>query len=145
MGEFIQQELKKIGINIQIETLTFPTFLDKSRKGELQFWQGGWVMDYPDAENMLQLLYSGNFPPGPNSSHYANKEFDLLFEQFKYLEDGEQKFQLMFQMEDIINSELPWILQYYSRNYILYHHYLTNFRYSDITYNSLKYLRFKSE
>jgi len=144
MGEFIQKELQAIGINTEIQINTFPAFLDKSRKGELQLWQGGWVMDYPDAENVLQLLYSENHPPGPNSSHYKNPEFDKLFEKVKYLEDGEEKFVLMKKMEDIVNKDLPWVMQYYSRNYILYHDYLQNFRYSDIIYNSIKYLKIKN-
>jgi len=144
MGEFIQKELNAIGIQTQLETMSFPAFLEKSRKGELQFWQGGWVMDYPDAENILQLLYSENFPPGPNSAHYKNKEYDSLFSKMIYLEDGEEKFVLMKKMEDIVNADLPWVMQYYSRNYILYHKHLKNFRYSDIVYNGMKYLKVDS-
>jgi len=102
-------------------------------------------MDYPDAENVLQLLYSENHPPGPNSSHYKNLDYDKLFEKVKYLEDGEEKFVLMKKMEDIVNQDLPWVMQYYSRNYILYHDYLQNFRYSDIIYNSIKYLKIKNQ
>lgn len=145
MGEFIQQELRNLGININIQINTFPTFLEKSRKGELQFWQGGWVLDYPDAENVLQLLYSANLPPGPNSSQYVNKEYDKLFNQLKYLEDGEEKFSLMRKMEEMVNQDLPWVMQYYSRNYILYHDHLANFRYSDIIYNNVKYLKLKKK
>lgn len=144
MGEFIQQELRNLGIQIDVQVNTFPTFLEKSRKGDLQFWQGGWVLDYPDAENVLQLLYSGNMPPGPNSSQYANKEFDALFNRLRYLEDGDEKFTLMRRMEEIVNEDLPWLMQYYSRNYILSHDYLTNFRYSDIIYNNVKYLKLKT-
>lgn len=143
MGEFIQQELRNLGINVNIQINTFPSFLEKSRKGELQFWQGGWVLDYPDAENMLQLLYSPNLPPGPNSSQYVNKEYDKLFDRLKLLEDGEEKFKLMRKMEELVNQDMPWIMQYYSRNYILYHGHLLNFRYSDIIYNNLKYLKLK--
>lgn len=144
MGEFVQKELAKIGIKINVRLNTFPVFLDKSRKGELQFWQGGWVLDYPDAENVLQLLYSGNIG-GSNSSVYSNPEYDKLFEELKLLEDGAQKFSLMAKMEKIVNTDLPWIMQYYSRNYILYHDHLENFRYSDIIYNNLKYLKLKKQ
>ena len=143
MGEFIQQELKNIGIIVDVNTNSFPTFLEKSRKGELQFWQGGWVMDYPDSENVLQLLSSSNLPPGPNSSQYVNAEFDSLFEKLKEMRDGPEKTDLMRKMERIVNDDLPWIMQYYTRNYILYHHYLENFRYSDIIYNGPKYLKIK--
>lgn len=141
MGEFIQQELRQIGLNVKININTFPAFLEKSRKGELQFWQGGWVLDYPDSENVLQLLTTANLPPGPNTSNYSNTKFDKLFQKLRLMEDSEEKHKLMIEMEKMVNADLPWVMQYYSRNYILYHSYLKNFRYSDIIYNSIKYLK----
>lgn len=141
MGEFIQQELRALGINVEIRQNTFPAFLEKSRKGELQFWQGGWILDYPDSENVLQLLTTANLPPGPNSSQYSNPGFDKQFMRLREMEDGKAKTELMREMEDIVNRDLPWVMQYYSRNYILYHKHLKNFRYSDIIYNNLKYLK----
>lgn len=141
MGEFIQQELRNLNINVEVRLNTFPAFLERSRKGELQFWQGGWVLDYPDAENILQLLTTTNLPPGPNSSQYSNPEFDKMFNELRELEDGDRKFELMNKMEALVSRDLPWSMQYYSRNYILYHDYLKNFRYSDIIYNNIKYLK----
>ncbi len=143
MGEFVQQELRNLGINVEVRINTFPAFLEKSRKGALQFWQGGWVLDYPDAENVLQLLTTNNLPPGPNSSQYSNPKYDALYEKLREMEDGYEKTEIMKEMEQIVNADLPWAMQYYSRNYILYHDYLENFRYSDIIYNSLKYLKVK--
>ncbi len=141
MGEFIQQELRNLGMEITVRINSFPAFLEKSRSGELQFWQGGWVLDYPDAENVLQLLTTANLPPGPNSSQYSNAKYDKLFEELKGLDDGPHKSNLMAQMEVLVNNDLPWVMQYYSRNYILYHDYFKNFRYSDIIYNNLKYIK----
>lgn len=141
MGEFIQQELRNLGIKVEVRINTFPAFLEKARNGQLQFWQGGWVLDYPDAENVLQLLTTMNHPPGPNSSQYSNSEFDKMFAELRELEHGDRKLHLMQRMESLIHKDLPWIMQYYSRNYVLYHDYLKNFRYSDIIYNSLKYLK----
>jgi len=145
MGEFVAQELKALGINVNVRVNSFPSFLEKSRKGELQFWQGGWVMDYPDAENVLQLLATKNLPPGPNSSQYSNEKFDSLFNEILRLEDGAQKSNLMNELEDIVHQDLPWVMQYYSRNYILSHRYLKNFKYSDIIYNNLKYLKLEGK
>lgn len=145
MGEFVQQELRNLGINVEVRINTFPAFLEKSRKGQLQFWQGGWVLDYPDAENVLQLLTTNNLPPGPNSSQYSNPKYDALYERLREMEDGPEKQDLMAQMEKIVNADLPWVMQYYSRNYILYHDYLENFRYSDIIYGNIKYLKIKGQ
>lgn len=143
MGEFIQQELRQLGITVEIQINTFPAFLEKARKGELQFWQGGWVLDYPDAENVLQLLSKQNLPPGQNYFNFVNENYDRLFKELREMEDGKKKFELMEKMEKIVNAELPWVMQYYSRNYILVHDYVENFMYSDIIYNNLKYMKIK--
>jgi len=144
-ADFIKSELGKIGIEVQIALNTFPAFLEKARQGKLQFWQDGWALDYPDAENVLQLLISKNHAPGPNSTFYGNKEFDKLFDKLKVLPNGPKKVELMKDMEQIIINELPWIMQYYSRNYILYHKRLKNYRHSDLIYNNFKYLRFEKQ
>ncbi len=145
MGEYIQQELRGLGITVEVVINTFPAFIDKARKGQLQFWQGGWVLDYPDAENVLQLLSSENLPPGQNYFNYENANYDKLFQEARVLDDGKRKFELMQKMEDLVNAELPWVMQYYARNYILSHKYLKNFLYSDIIYNNIKYLKIEGK
>jgi len=140
-GEFVKAQLDKIGIKVRVNTNTFPDFLKKAKSGELQFWQDGWAMDYPDAENVLQLLLTKNHSPGPNATYYSNPTFDSLFQELKFLPEGKRKWKLMEEMEKTVIDDLPWIMQYYARNYVLYHGNLSNFRHSDIIYNNMKYLR----
>lgn len=141
-AEFVKASLEKIGIKIDINMNNFPNFLDKAKKGKLQFWFDGWALDYPDAENVLQLLISKNMSPiGPNSTFYSNEKIDRLFEKLKSLPNGKEKYDLMVEMEKIVNDELPWIMLFYSRNYIVSHEKLKNFRHSDIIYNQVKYLK----
>ena len=140
-GEFIQSQLKQLGIKTIVMTNTFPNFLKKAEAGELQFWQDGWTLDYPDAENVLQLLLTKNRSPGPNVTYYSNPKFDKLFQELKFLPDGKRKWDLMSEMENIVFEDMPWIMQYYSRNYVLFHGELHNYRHSDLIYNNMKYLK----
>lgn len=140
-GEFVENELSKIGIKVEPVTNTYPGFLEKARNGQLQMWQDGWALDYRDSENILQLLYSKNHPPGPNATFYSNSEFDKRYEKLRYMSDGPEKFELMKEMEELIHQDLPWVMQYYTRNYILIHEHLKNYRHSDLIYNNIKYLR----
>lgn len=145
IAEFVVQELKAVGIAAKASLNTFPVFLERSRRGELVFWNGGWVLDYPDAENILQLLYSNNFPPGVNNTYYANKKVDSLFQQISLLEDGPEKHKLMDDLEMEVNKDLPWIMLYYSRNYVISHNRVKNYRYSDIIYNFTKYIKISDQ
>lgn len=141
MGEFIQKEVQKIGVNIEIVQNTFPGFLNKARTSQLEIWQGGWSMDYPDLENVAQLLYSKNHAPGPNASLYNNPKVDELYEQIAVNQDIDQSVELGKKLEKIVTEEIPWVMQYYSRNYILYHGNISNFRHSDLIPGDLKYLK----
>ncbi len=140
-GDFIKNELSKIGIKIKVTLNTFPAFLEKARAGKLQFFGDGWAMDYPDAENSLQILSKRSHPPGPNASFYHNPKFEEYYAELSLLQDGPRKIELMRLMQNLVNKDLPWIMQYYERNYILLHSYLKNFRPDDLITNSIKYLR----
>jgi oligopeptide transport system substrate-binding protein len=142
-AEFFKEELAAIGIKVKIVKNNFKLYLDKSRTGHLQFFQDGWTLDYPDAENIFQLLVSANYPPGPNASFYTNKEFNKMYDRLSKLPDGEEKRTLILKMEKLVNEDIPWIMQYYSRNFILYHDYVKNYRPSDLIWSYPKYLRVK--
>ena len=140
-AEYIKAELKKVGIEIDVTLNTFAAFLEKARKGEVQIWQDGWAMDYPDAENNLLLLLKKNFPPGPNTTYYHNPEVETIFERLKVLPDGTEKKVLMDKAENLVNADLPWIMQYYDKQYILYQNRLRNYRPTGLISNYFKYLR----
>jgi ABC-type transport system substrate-binding protein len=141
MGEFIEKELGKIGIQIKVILNSFPGFLNKAKTGQLQIWQGGWAMDYPDPENVIQLLITKNHPPGPNSTLYSNPKVDKLYKELFHAKESEDVQKVTKKVEELVSKDLPWIMQFYSRNYILHHGYLKNFRQSDLVNNNFKYLK----
>lgn len=114
--EFIQFQLKQIGINVILEVLPPAIHNQQSAKGELSFFRKSWMGDYPDAENFLSLFYSGNFcPKGPNYTHFENEKFDVLYERAKITINDSLRFELYHQMEDILLDEMPVIPIYYDK------------------------------
>jgi oligopeptide transport system substrate-binding protein len=142
-AEYFKSQLAEVGIKIKIIRNNFNEYLEKSRSGKFQFSQDGWTMDYPDAENIFQLLNPTNFPPGPNSSFYNRPELNAMYDKMRKLPDGEEKKQLILAMSKMVNDDLPWVMQYYSRNFILYHDYVKNYRPSDLVWNYPKYIKVK--
>ena len=121
---------------------SYPAFLEKMRNGQLQIWMGGWTYDYPDAENILELLLGKNSAPaGINDTMYTNPQFDKLFDELKLLPNDETKFKIMMDMEKIVLSDLPWAMLFYQRSYSLYQGNLENYRPSDLVNNFYKYLK----
>lgn len=140
-ANFFKEELAQIGIKVNIIKNSFNQFLEKSRTGRLQFFQDGWTLDYPDSENVYQLLITNSFPPGPNASFFSNKELNNLYEKMSRLPDSDEKKEILKRMEQIVTNEIPWVMQYYSRNFILYHDDVKNFRASDLIWSFPKYLK----
>lgn len=61
----------------------YATFGDISKawkESELPLISKGWGLDFPDAENTLQLFYGPNGSPGSNDGNYRNPEYDRLYE-----------------------------------------------------------------
>lgn len=144
-AEYIKEALAQIGIKVEIQVNTFTQFIEKVKKNSMMMWQGGWLLDFPDAENILQLFYSRNAGNGgPNKSYYNNAQFDKLFEQMIKLENNKEKFDLLMKLEDNILQELPLIMLYYSKNYFLFHKNVKNFRFNELSMGFIKFLKIEN-
>ena len=55
IGESIQQDLDVIGIKVQVETREWSVFLDERKQGKFDFCREGWLADYDDPINMLEM------------------------------------------------------------------------------------------
>ncbi len=145
IGEFFKTQWGKIGVQVDVSQNTFPTFLEKAKKKNLQIFYGGWNLDYPDAENVYQLLYSKNESPGPNDANYKNPEYDKLYEQIAAMESGPKRTELVKKADDIIQEDCPWAMGYYYARYDLSQPWLLNYRSGDIIQNRFKYFRLDKE
>src|ERR1051325_11566323 len=62
----------RIGVELKPSYNNWPEFLKKMERKQQQMFRLGWVADYPDAENFLQLFTTKSVSPGPkhtNSRH----------------------------------------------------------------------------
>ena len=112
--EFIQREIQKIGVNVNVDVIPASSLKDAKANGQLDFFRASWIADYPDAENYLSLYYSKNFAPnGPNYTHYSSKEFDTMYEA-SYLEtDPEIRANLYTKMDALVMRTAPIVPMFY--------------------------------
>lgn len=142
-AEFIKEQLGAIGITVNVQVLSFSEFLTKGRAGELMFFTDNWLFDYPDGENILQLLVSTNFP-GVNKSAYANKKVDELYLKLKETTSIDARDKIIHEMEEIVFDDLPWIPMMYESSFVAHYPELRNFRKSSIIRNYVKYLKIEN-
>ena len=141
MGEFFTAQFGAIGVKTNVIYNTFPAYLEKAKQGNLQVSYGGWAMDYPDAENVFQLLYGPNKAPGPGESNYENPEMNKLYDQMALMDSGPKRAAVVQRMDDILQEDVPWALGFYFANYEISQPWLLNFRGSEIIANKYKYFR----
>ncbi|RXG15659.1 peptide/nickel transport system substrate-binding protein [Leeuwenhoekiella aestuarii] len=114
--EYIQRELGKLGLTVNIDVMPPSTLRQLKSTGKLDAFRASWIADYPDAENYLSLYYSKNFTPGgPNYTHFSNEEFDQLYEESFKISDIEKRKELYQKMDSILISKAPFVTLYYDQ------------------------------
>jgi ABC-type transport system substrate-binding protein len=114
--DWMSKQFGKLGIQLEIRATDFNQYQEKTLKGRHQVFFGGWLADYPDAENFLFLLYGPNGKSdhqGENIANYESPEFDQRYRQLQLLEDGPRKQQLIDEMVAITQRDAPWMFGYF--------------------------------
>jgi oligopeptide transport system substrate-binding protein len=137
--ELFASFMERIGVKIEPSYNNWPTFLDKMDRRQAQMFRLGWVSDYPDAENFLQLFYGPNSSPGPNHCNYVNLEFDRLYERVRVMQDSPERTALYRQMADIAVEDAPWLNLAYPLSFGLQHGWMKNYKPHDYPYGMIKY------
>ncbi len=145
MGEFFKTQMAQIGINIKVNLHTRPEYFDLRKKSKTQIIYDGWIADYPDAENYMQLLYSPNASPGMNNSSFVNSEYDKLFLEMSGMAPSPARQKIINRMTDIAMEEQVWIPNWVAKLFNVQQVWLKNFLYSDFAYNVYKYYRVDAE
>ena len=114
--EYLQRELQKIGISINIDVMPPATLKQARSQGKLEMFRSNWIADYPDAENYLSLFYSKNFSPsGPNYTHYQNPIFDTYYEKSFKINDPIERGKLYQTMDSLLMTSYPFTPLYYDQ------------------------------
>ena len=118
-GELIAAFYEKIGIRLELDFMTWNAFVKAVSEGRVQLFRMGWVGDYPDAQNFLQLFYSKNLSPGSNHSAYRSADFDREYEAALESGDPAERNRHWARCQEIVREDSPWIFTHYNRAYSL--------------------------
>ena len=144
MLNWYRKQFQKLGIELVIRATDYNRFQEKMTNGTAQLFSWGWNADYPDPENFLFLLYGPNARiegMGENAANYQNPRFDTLFDQMKYLPNGEERQNLIDDMIGILREDSPWLWGFVPVDYVLRHAWYHNPQPNLMATNTLKYRR----
>ena len=115
VAEYLQQAWGDLGITLTINKMEWSSFTPARRAGEYDVARNGWVMDYNDPSNMIELFYSTN---GNNDGKYSNADFDAAVEASK-VADVAEHFAQLHKAEDILMEDMGCIPVAYNNDFWL--------------------------
>lgn len=93
----------ELGVQVQLTNQDWNVFLQTRTDGDFQFARHGWVADYNDASNFLDMYTTGN---ANNYSQWSNEEFDNLIADAITEKDAAKRSEILHQAEDIMMEEM---------------------------------------
>ncbi len=139
-----RKQFEKLGIKLVIRATDYNRFQEKMRAGTEQIFVWGWNADYPDPENLFFLLYGANSKVkygGENAVGYQNPEFDRLFELMRNMDNNEQRYRFIQQLQEVVRRDVPWVFGFHPKNFSLFHGWYENLKPNSMANNRLKYTR----
>ncbi len=139
-----RKQFEKLGIKLVVRGTDYNRFQEKMRTGNEQIFVWGWNADYPDPENLFFLLYGPNSKVkygGENAGNYQSPEFDKLFEKMRNMDNNEQRYQIIQELQEVIRHDAPWVFGFHPKNFSLFHSWYSNLKPNVMANNRLKYTR----
>ena len=107
---------QELGINTTIKQQEFAQYLEflgPPPNKDVDVYRLGWIGDFVDAINFLELWTCDS---GNNNANYCNKDYDALIEKARTTEDDDARYEIYGQAEDIMfgeNGDMPVIPIYF--------------------------------
>ena len=100
---------------------TFGDFSKAMSQSELHLVSKGWGLDFPDAENTLQLFYGPNGSPGSNDANFRNEEYDRLYEQSSVMLPSPERTEIYRRMNQILIDNCVGVMSIARTRLFLWH------------------------
>jgi ABC-type transport system substrate-binding protein len=103
---------------------SYATFGDISRawrQSKLPIVTKAWALDYPDAENTLQLFFGPNGSPGSNDANYRNPEYDALYRRAAVMQPSPERTAMYRKMNQMLIDDCVSITGISRTNAYLWH------------------------
>ncbi|WP_257348100.1 glutathione ABC transporter substrate-binding protein [Pseudalkalibacillus decolorationis] len=110
MAEIVQAQLKKVGINAQIESMEWGTFLDVSKKGDFDITFLGWTNSTADGSELLYPNLHSDNAGSSNRTQYSSPEFDKLVDESRTIVDQEKRKQKLMEANELAVKDAAWVV-----------------------------------
>jgi peptide/nickel transport system substrate-binding protein len=117
MAAIFQQQLRDVGVTMDIKGTEFATFFADVIKGNFQAFSLRWIGANNDPDVFNFVFHTKSVPPnGSNRGHYANARVDQLIEFARGAVETEKRKEAYREIQEILARELPYISLFYMDN-----------------------------
>jgi len=129
---------ENLGVSVDLPQLQFGQFLQDLDEGNFQTFSLGWIADYVDPQNFLDIkLHSES---DNNETMYSNPEVDALLEEARTEQDQARRLELYQQAEEIIVEDAPWIPLFHGKSNALTKPYVQDYFIAPFVIPNLRYV-----
>lgn len=111
-GELTQQDLARIGIEVEIRQVAFPVYLQESgHRRTVPLMLAGWSADFPDPSNFLDVLFASSSiheTTSENRAFYQSPVVDDLLSRAHVERDRERRMALYHEAVGHVLEDAPW-------------------------------------
>ncbi|MDP9269266.1 MAG: ABC transporter substrate-binding protein [Acidobacteriota bacterium] len=127
MAAVLQQQLREVGIALDIRTFEFATFYSDVQKGSFQLFSLRWIGGNEDPDIFEYVFYSTSTPPKrANRGYYVNSRADALIDAGRRELDQEKRKAIYAELQKILADDLPYINLWYLDNVAVHTARVTN-------------------
>ncbi|NLV74015.1 MAG: peptide ABC transporter substrate-binding protein [Chloroflexi bacterium] len=123
---------ENLGVKVNVEQVAWEDFLDDMNRRTYQMYSSGWIADYPDPQNFVDLLFHSR--SSQNHAGYNNPEVDRLLEAARVAESPDERYALYHQAEALIVEDAPWLPLTHGIEYTLVKPYVQGFHSASAIY-----------
>jgi peptide/nickel transport system substrate-binding protein len=117
----LQQQLRAVGIELDIRTFEFATFFADVTSGAYQMYSLRWIGGNEDPDIFEYAYDSEKFPPhGANRSFYVNSKLDALVNAGRTQTDLALRKPIYGEIQTILATDLPSINLWYLDNVLVH-------------------------
>ncbi|HSN20521.1 MAG TPA: ABC transporter substrate-binding protein [Usitatibacter sp.] len=139
-NELWKKSMDEIGIRVTFHKVEkIPDLRQQARFGKVQSFSYGWIADYPDGEDFLQLLYGGSIGQS-NYAMFDLPEYNALYEKAKRMPPGPERDALYTRMVKLIMVYMPWMVETYKAQTVLVQPWLLGYKKHPFMIEPWKYL-----
>lgn len=121
----VQGWKQNLGVDVKVQQADAATFFQDIDQGKYQMFHLGWIMDYPDPEDILDVLFYSK--SRQNSSHYDNPQVDAKLLQARTEADPNKRIALYQDIEKMLIQDAPWMPLFFETSYYLVKPYVSGY------------------